>query len=160
MKPTFFFAVLILCGVSFSSFTNKPSTPAETVSKVVRFNERFFSLIVENDLSVVLTESSSNEIIIEGSEHAIKTLIVNVEDGKLNLSSLPFASHAGVTVYVPAAFLSKVNLYGNSRLSSSSVLNNARLHVLIAGEAKVHLRSNGKVTVEGTPDFDFIKQSK
>ena len=156
MKPKFFMAALLLCSLSFSAFAQK-SKSADPFSKLIRFDEGYSSLIIDEGISVVLTEGNSNEIIIKGVEKSVKKVTVKVDDGRLVLTNLQPGVQSDVKVYVPASFLNKVNINGASELTSASILNNPKLRVIVAGEGRVHLRSNGKVTVEGTDEFDFIR---
>lgn len=156
MKPKLFILVAALSTIGFSAVAQKAKY-AEPVTRSIHLKESFSSLVINNDISVVLTESSSEEIVIKGDESRIKKCKVQVDDGKLFLSYLQTNEKPDVQVYVPARFLNKVIINGKSELTSSSILSNAAIRVIIAGESKVHLRSIGKVTVEGTDDFDFIR---
>ena len=159
MKPKFFFTALLLGSLAFSAFAQK-SQPSDPVSKLIRLNEGYNSLVIEDDISVVLSESNSNEIIIKGEEKSVEKVKVKVDDGKLVLWYVPGAVPTAVKVFVPAAALSRININGKSDVTSASTLNNPKLRVIVAGEGKVHLRSNGKVLVEGTDEFDFIRMTR
>ena len=159
MKPKFIMTALLLCSLAFSAFAQK-SKPSDPVSKLIRLNEGYSSMVIEDDISVVLTESNSNEIIIKGEEKSVEKVKVEVDDGRLILSYVSAGVPAAVKVYVPAALLSRVNINGKSEVTSASTLNNPKLRVIVAGEGKVHLRSSGKVLVEGTDEFDFIRMTR
>jgi len=154
MKPKFIMTALLLCSLAFSAFAQK-SKPSDPVSKLIRLNEGYSSMVIEDDISVVLTESNSNEIIIKGEEKSVEKVKVEVDDGRLILSYVSAGVPAAVKVYVPAALLSRVNINGKSDVTSAS-----KLRVIVAGEGKVHLRSSGKVLVEGTDEFDFIRMTR
>ena len=57
---------------------------------------------------------------------------------------------------MPAGLLSKIDVYGKAKLSSENTLSNEKLKVILADEATINIRSQGKVIVEGTSEIDFV----
>jgi hypothetical protein len=155
MKPRLFLPLLLATTISFSSFANTTSH-TEPASRVVSLKEKYTSMVIESDLAVVLTESNSTEIVLKGNERDIKKVRVKVQDGNLILTSLDYIIKPDVTIYVPANLLTRINVNGKARLSSDNTLSNEKLKVVIADEATVNLRSQGKVIVEGTSEIDFV----
>ena len=155
MKPKLILPLLLASAISFSSFANSVNHK-EPASKVVSLQEKYTTMLIESDLAVVLTESNSNEIVLKGDERDIKKVKVKVEDGKLILTSLTQSFKPDVTIYVPAGLLSKIDVYGKAKLSSENTLSNEKLKVILADEATINIRSQGKVIVEGTSEIDFV----
>jgi len=145
----------MLLAVSFSAFAQKSSV-SDPVSKTVKLDETFTSLLITNDLSVILTESASNEIVIEGDARDIKKVEVSIVDNRLVLASSRPQVRLDVKVYVPAAFLNKVYIDGKANLSSSSTLRNKNLRIFLSEEAIINVKSFGKVTVETSSEIDFV----
>ena len=156
MKPKFLSFLLLFCVITFSAYAQKKQLP-EPVSKAIRLDGSFTSLIVEDDLFVVLTESNSGELIVTGNEQDVKKLKAQLDGGQLVLSFMPSFTQPDIKIYVPAGLLRKINVNGKSHLTSAFVLTNPNLSVIVGGEGKVALQSNGKLTVLGNHDYDFIR---
>lgn len=151
MKPTFFFICLLVSSLSFSAFAQKP---VQQSSKTIHFKEIFTNVTIDDDMTIVLTEGSSDKVTVEGDA---KALNATVADGRLYLSAKNPRLADGIKVYVPAGFVSKVYMNGNGSLSSASVLANQKIKIYLASEAKIHVRSTGNVTVETIDEIQFIK---
>ena len=156
MKLKKLFICLLLCAAGVGAFAQHGKA-IDPVSKTISLSESFTSLTVENDFSVMLTESSSAEIRLEGDARDIKLTDAFVADGQLVLSFRKPNIKPDVTVYVPAGLLNKVNITGNATVRSSSVLQNKKLQILLAGEGKVNIKSTGTLTVEAESGIDFVK---
>ena len=138
-------------GASFA----QPAKPETTASKTIHLSGSAAVLFVEGDVSVVLTDSKTTDLVVEGDAREIKALRVNMEEGRLSLSSA--ASLAQLKVYVPSAGLTRINLLGKSILRSASVLQNPNLKIVLDGEGIVNLSSTGKLVIESTDAFDFVR---
>lgn len=156
MKPKIYLLGLLFCTACTATFAQK-GRPAQPVSTTVHLSEAVRTLFVENDITVVLTERKSDDVIAEGDARDVKALRVQVDDGRLSLSSSSATSLAGLKVYVPAAHLLKINLQGKSILRATATLQNPALKVVLDGEGIVTLSSTGKLVIEGTSDFDFVQ---
>ena len=126
----------------------------EPETKVIQLKEIITSLAVENDIHVVLTETKSGEILVEGQVNALD---IHVSDGQLQLAKKYEKLNAPLKVYVPATYLSKVYMNGTGSLSSSTVLTSPRIKVILSGESTIAIRSAGNVTVETMNDIQFVK---
>ena len=155
MKPKLILPLLLAGAISFSSFAN-PVNDKEPASKVVNLKEAYTSLVIESNIKVVLMESSASDVTLTGDERDIKKVRVRVSDGKLILTSLDQIVKPDVTVYIPANLLTRIDVNGKAQLSSAQILSNQKLKVVLADEATINLRSQGKVVVEGTSEIDFV----
>ncbi|HYO21115.1 MAG TPA: DUF2807 domain-containing protein [Flavisolibacter sp.] len=151
MKPTIFFLALLLSSLTFSAFAQKTS---QNETKLIQLKEVFTSMSVDNDIDVVLTESKTGEMVVEGNA---KLLDMRLSDGHLSLSKKQLGVSAPIKVHVPASYLSKIFMNGNGTLSSSAVLSNQKMKILLAGEAKIAVKSTGSVTVETAEEIQFVK---
>ena len=155
MKQKFLLICLMLSAMGFSSFAQN-SKVSEPFSKTVKLKEECTSLVIEDNLSVILTESASNNITIVGDIRDVKKTGVSITDGRLVLSYALRDLPSEVKVYVPAALLGKVFINGKGTLSSSTVLKNKTLKIFLAEEGKVNNRSLGNVIVEPMNDICFV----
>lgn len=157
MKPKIFILSILFGAVFTSAFAQKPQATAPPVQTNVHLGQPAHVLFVENDITVILTDDDTNDVTVEGDARDVKALQVDLNDGNLFLSSASAANKTGVKVYVPAKQLIKVHLSGKSILRSAAVLQNKSLKIVLDGEGIVNLSSTGKVVIEGTNDFDFVK---
>lgn len=151
MKPKFFFICLLFSTIGLSAFAQK-TAPQDT--KKIQLTETVTTLIVEDDITVVLTDSKADYVSVEGNPKAVQA---NIVDGQLVLSARRSFGTSDVTVYVPAGQLSKVFLNGTGSLSSSEILSNQRIKIFLASEAKINVRSKGSVSVETHDDIQFVR---
>ena len=153
MKPQTLLIGLLL---GTAAFAQKQTTEAP-VTTTVHLTEATRTLYVESDVTVILTGNETSDVVIEGDARDLKTLRAKAADGTLSLFVPLESSAARLKVYVPASQLSKVYLFGKSVLRSETVLQNPKIKIILAGESVVNVSSVGKVLIEGSDDFDFIK---
>lgn len=151
MKPKFLFLCLLLSTIGLSAFAQKMA-PQDT--KKIQLTETVTTLYVEDDITVVLTDSKADHLSVEGDAKAV---LATITDGQLVLSARKTYGATGVTVYVPAGSLSKVFLNGTGSLSSSEILSNQRIKIFLASEAKINVKSKGSVSVETQDDIQFVR---
>lgn len=156
MKPKIFILGLLLCTACTAAFAQK-TKPEHPVSTTVHLTEVPRALFVDNDVSVILTDGKTADVTIEGDARDVKAVRVKMNDGDLLLSSSFGQSMAGLKVYVPATQLAKINLFGKSVLRSTATLQNPHLKIIVDGEGIVNVSSAGKVVIESTDGYDFVK---
>jgi len=150
MKPKFLFLCLLLSSIGLSAFAQK-TAPQD---KKIHLTETTTTLVVEDDITVILTDSKADYLSVEGDPKAVLATIV---DGQLTLSARKSYGGSNVTVYVPAGHLSKVFLNGTGNLTSSDVLSNQKIKIYLASEAKINVKSKGAVSVETQDDIQFVR---
>lgn len=154
MKPKILLIGLLL---GTAAFAQKPAKEAP-VSTAVHLHEAVRALYVESDLTVILTGGQTTDLVVEGEARDVKAVRVRAGDEGLSLSMPGEARANGLKIYVPATQLTNVHLFGKSVLRSSTVLQNSKLKIVLAGEGIVNLSSAGKVLIEGSDGFDFVKR--
>ena len=150
MKPILFFVSLLVSSLSFSAFAQKSSIE-ETPAKVIQFKEVFTMVSVDDNLEVVLTNGSSDNILVDDNVKA------TLSEGHLYVSAKNPQLAAGNKVLIPANFLSRVYMNNNGSLRSETVLSNQKVKIYLASEAKINVRSLGNVSVETVGDILFVK---
>lgn len=156
MKKRFFtIALALITSLGTALATGKESK--EPASYKIQLEKRFTSLQIDNDINVVLTNSTSNEIVVEGNMPDIKSVAATVADGRLSLWMTGAKRGNTVTVYVPASMLDFISVNGESQLSTNTVLSNPKLEVEVNGLCKIHIRSVGKVYVSNLSEYEFKK---
>lgn len=150
MKPILIAISLLVSSLNFSASAQKVAGP-EKPPKVIQFKENFTAVTVDDDLEIILTDGASDKITADGDVRAM------VSDGHLYVSARNPRLAARTKVFIPSAFLSKVNMNGNGSLGSAVVLQNKKVRILLASEAKINVRSFGNVSVETVDDIQFVK---
>ena len=150
MKPKLFFLCLLVSVFSFSAFAQENAGVDKTV-KTIHFNEAFTSVSIDDDVNVILTEGSSDKVVIDGD------VIATVIDGHLYLAARNPRLASGLKIYVPSSLVTQVYVNGNGSLTSGDVLSNPKMKVYLTSEARINLRSLGAVTIETVDDIQFVK---
>jgi hypothetical protein len=150
MKPTLIFICLLVSSLSFSAFAQK-SGVQDKPAKTIHFKEVFTNVSIDDDVNVILTEGSSDKVVVEGD---VKATVV---DGHLYVSARNPRLAYGMKVYVPASFLTRIYMNGNGSLTSANILSNQKMKIYLAAEARIDVRSTGNVTVETVDNIQFVK---
>lgn len=156
MKPKIFILGLLLCTAGTAAFAQK-TQPEVPVSTTVHLTEVPRALFVDNDVSVILTDSKTTDVVMEGDARDVKAVRVKMNEGTLSLYSSSGQSMAAVKVYVPATQLAKINLLGKTVLRSATTLQTPHLKIIVDGEGIVAVSSVGKVVIEDTDGYSFVK---
>lgn len=156
MKAKIFILGLLLCTMGTAAFAQK-TKPEVPVSTTVHLTEVPRALYVDNDVAVILTDSKTAEVTVEGDARDVKAVRIKMNEGALSLYAASGQSMAAVKVYVPASQLAKINLLGKTVLRSATTLRNPHLKIVVDGEGIVAVSSVGNVVIEGTDGYDFVK---
>lgn len=150
MKKTFF---LLLLGIT--AFLMPVSAADQPRLLKIRFDQYFNRLEVDDHVTVVLTNESSNEISIEGEKAQAGKIRAAVRKNKLYIWMAGEKTDRQVTVYVPARYLKEVVVNGHSDISTASTLYNAGMVVYVNGRCRLDLHSMGRIIVKGSGDYEF-----
>lgn len=159
MKQLIIIAVSLLC---FNLVAGAGSIDNCKYRYIIKAKHSFASIVINNDIDVVLTECSDAEIYVAGDRKDIATVSYFVKKGILYIQSKGSSLKGKVTVHVPVSHLQLVEINGNSTLTSNGTLNSRLLKVVVNGEAKFDIKSFGKILVEADESIDvnFEEQNK
>ncbi|MCX6319425.1 MAG: DUF2807 domain-containing protein [Bacteroidetes bacterium] len=151
MIKTFVAALFLINGLSARAFFNEPrfDTVHVTIPAPVT------TLVVNDDITVILTNESGKEITVAVAEEQSIPVQVELESGTLRLSRKKYSTSSPLVVYVPSANLRSVHMNGTGLLSGEGVISLKKLYVHINNECRVSLRTIGKISIISWGDIDF-----
>jgi hypothetical protein len=147
--------ILLLSVFSVARFGFAASVNVEPPLMKISFDRSFTSLEVEDNIAVVLTNETGNEISLAGDKEYVKRVRAAVKRGRLYIWLTGSEKGERVTVYVPAALLRQVVINGDSYVSTASTLNNAGMLVVVNGACKLFIKSRGRIDISGTSEYEF-----
>jgi Putative auto-transporter adhesin, head GIN domain len=147
-------AVYLLCitATGFTSRDEKKDNSSKTATKSII---AYQSLVINDDIDVVLTEADSTNISVTGTLKDIQSVSHFTKKGVLYVHSKKGSLRGKVTVHLSVNNLKQVEINGMSSVTSNGTLNSRKLKVRVNGEAIVHLKTFGKFVVEGDERFDL-----
>lgn len=151
MKKLFILTVSLVA-LTASTFAG---TDNKIISTVLAKGVVYEMIVVNNDIDVVLTESTVNEIMVTGEEESVKLVKHHVKKGILTIGSKTGSLKGKATVYISVSGLKKLEVNGKSKIISQGSLNSKCLKVIVNGEAKFDLKNNGQIIFESDEDIDL-----
>ncbi|HEX4877341.1 MAG TPA: DUF2807 domain-containing protein [Chitinophagaceae bacterium] len=126
----------------------------------INLEKNFYYLEVNDHISVVLTNETGGEIVIDGDRVLARKVRAVVKKNRLYIWLAGNSRGETVTVYVPALLLKQVVINGDSRINTATTLNNSALDIVVNGACRLNLRSRGKIAISGTNEFEFTEENK
>ncbi|HLP38723.1 GIN domain-containing protein [Lacibacter sp.] len=128
---------------------------AENITREMDLTASVYSIEVNDDINVVLTQSTDKKLRITGEEKDSKAVLLDQKNGRVRLVSKKGSLKNKVTVYVPVQNLLKLVINGKSYVRSNGVIASKNLQVTVAGEAKVEINNLGDIAFEADQDIDL-----
>jgi hypothetical protein len=121
---------------------------------VIKAKHSYQTIVINNDIDVVITESALTEIYVSGTYF--------VKKGVLYIQSKNGSLKGKATVHVPVSNLKQIEINGRSTVTSNGTLSSSLLKVLVNGEARFDLKNFGEILFEADEaiDLNFEKQNK
>lgn len=145
--------LLIAAGNAFATPADNTAAYSRPADHIARGS--YHSIVVEDDIDLVLTESDLAGITVVANDKVKNDVRFKIVDGVLHINSTGKSLRNKAIVYVPVSNLEKLEINGQSRVTSSGILNSPLLKVIIRGEAAINLRSNGDVQVDGDEETEL-----
>lgn len=154
---------LIICllaiTATLSSFSQSLTNENYGVRKI-KSTEAIKSLVVNDEVSVVLLNSSSDAITIEGDKNAIELYSIELKKNSLTITNNSKENRTAAIVYVPAGLIDQVTINGNSAVTSKETLRNKHIAVWMNGTSNFWVKTYGKVYVQAAEGFDYTYVTK
>lgn len=128
---------------------------AENITREMDLTSSVYNIEVNDDINVVLTQSTEAKLRITGEEKDSKAVLLNQKNGRVRLFSKKGSLKNRVTVYVPVQNLHKLIINGKSYVRSDGVIASKKLLVTIGGEAKVEINNLGDIAFDADQDIDL-----
>ena len=150
-------AILFTAGISaFASGTN----PIVTTVKEITYQMSFDKIIVEDDIDLVLQESTNKLISISGDEADVQKLDWKIKKNVLYIKSSNGSLKNKVTVKISVNQLKEILIDGETALTSFGYLASPKLSVLVEGDGYVALKNAGAIYVRNGASTTFeVKKS-
>jgi hypothetical protein len=152
MKKLFF----MLIAVAFAGVAVKANEGTIPDYKVRNWTatQKFRSIEVSGDISVVLIEDNASVVSVQGKTKMVDMAKIEVKDGVLHVYGKRGPWRNRTVVYIPVQQLSRITVKGASEIASMGVLNSDHLHIRIEGTCKVSVKNKGLVTVDNDDDYE------
>jgi hypothetical protein len=128
---------------------------AENITREMDLTASVYSIEVNDDINLVLTQSTDAKLRITGEEKDSKAVLLDQKNGRVRLLSKKGSLKNRVTVYVPVQNLRKLVINGKSYVRSNGVIASKSLQVTVAGEAKVEINNLGNIAFDADQDIDL-----
>ncbi len=150
---------MMAIAIATAAFAGTGTDPNNS-TRIVRTENNIRSLVVNGKTSVVLVNTASKEIVIEGMEDAIDQILVLEKNGELSITNHSKKGRTAALVYVPAMLINKISMNGNGAVSSTETLYNSKIDVLVNGDCKLWIKTYGDVSVDATPEYDYTFETR
>ena len=117
--------------------------------------EKYNSIVVSGDISIVLIEDNASVVSIQGKEKMVDQACLEVKEGVLYVHGKKGPWRNKTVVYIPVQKLRRITLTGASEVASMGILNSERLHIRVEGCCKVSVKNKGVVTVDNDSDYEI-----
>jgi Putative auto-transporter adhesin, head GIN domain len=157
MKPILILVTLIATAINVHATGKDSLTRIRNWSAPATFN----TIIVNDDVDVMLIEDSSSVISVEGLTKFVDAIQLQVINGNLVISSTKQNINGRAFVFVPVHQLKSIVIKGISEVHSIGILQSPNLQVYIENICLVSIRNNGLVKVGNNENFEleYIKNS-
>lgn len=140
MKRKFFLSLLAI------GFTALSASAAPDPERLVLTVGNVEHLSIEDNIDVILIQGAPDNYSIMMDQKTSDKLNLRLSNNKLAVSLRNSVSKKEkFTVYIYVNNLRTVTLDGESVLKTFGSLNSPKIELFIGGDAKAHLRSNGKI---------------
>jgi hypothetical protein len=151
------FAVLILA-VQVAGFGQAKEAKTKHSSPIV-IEEEIKSISISDNLDVIFIQNTLENETVKVQSGAVGKIKASMINGTLFLSATKRVTEGErLLVYVNVNRLEELRLKGNAFAISYDILHSDNLEINISKEAKVMLRSNGKVEVNSPGSYQLSKE--
>lgn len=154
MKRVLTMVTAIILTTSLSAFATGNERPEK---KRASYELSFNKLQVQDGIDIVLVESSSKAIELQGADEALDRVNWSIKNGVMTVSSKKGSLKGKVKMVVNVNNLRELHVRDGSEVSTDGQLNSAELNIYLDGDAFISIKSAGdiKVTKIGDTDIDI-----
>lgn len=137
---------------SLSGFGNTGATKLIVTKKAISFEGSFQDVLIDGDISLVLTNDPAGTLMIEGCEKDVNRVTCRVKNNKLIIDAGSSSNCNELTVYLSAARLLSMRINGDADISSMGVIKSDELRISMNGKVTVKVKTTGNLSFD-TPDY-------
>jgi putative autotransporter adhesin-like protein len=158
MKQRFLFFIALFSLVQVSAFSQSKSNDKK--EPVIYSEDEIRSISVSDGVDVILIQGKEDRQSVKLPDESLGLVKVNFSRGNLQLTKKNRFSNERVLVYVEVYALQNITLKGNSFITSKGILDIDNLEVNLDGEARIAIRSKGKLKVNAPSDYQLVQEEK
>jgi len=159
MKQKFTVIAILLLLVQVNSFAQKEPKTSLAISLPLVVEEGIYSLVVSDNIDVVLIPESADNVKVKATNAVISKLKVAYSEGRLFLDATKnVKKDERLVVYVWVNDLENLTLRGDSYAISQGILQGRDLHISLSKQASVSLKSKGNVWFDEPTNHQVLKQ--
>ena len=163
VMKTFFFTALLLSILQVSFAGNPDSIICDSVSIT-----GYHHLIASSSVNVVLVNSRTHFVYIEGTAAAIASVKVKQEGATLYISRKGMSAKGKVLVYLPVSLLESIEANDGAKVCSYDAVKGDTLILIASGQSSIRImsdanivhsvsNSNGEVQLFETCNYSFAQ---
>lgn len=124
--------------------------------KEINSNHAFESIEVKGDVTVILTNEQTNNIMLRGNDKDIR-LVNTIEKGKnMEINAEKKRTASRLIVYLPATDMRSLKVTGNAQIFSSGNIAVDNLEIILNGASMVKVNCYGNLRVTPAEGFELI----
>lgn len=158
MKQKFLFFIALFSLVQLTAFSQKKENDKR--EPVIYSEEEIRSISVSEGVDVILLQGIEERQSVKLPDESLGLVKINLSRGTLQLSKKNKFSKERVLVYVEVYALQSITLKGNSFVTSKGILEADNLQVNLDGEARLAIRSKGKIKINAPNDYQLVQEEK
>lgn len=110
---------------------------------------------VWGNVTVMLTDATSDKLLLEGNAKNFNRVKATVNDGRLEITAVKKKSLSKLIIYVPAKDAKSLIVNGDAEIFG--VVRTDDLKILLNGASKVRVRYSGKLKIEPADGYDLME---
>lgn len=158
MKQRFLFFIALFTLVQVSAFSQSNSNDKR--EPVIYSEEQIRSITVADGVDVILIQGRDDRQSVKLPDESLGLVKLSFSRGNLQLAKKNKFSNERVLVYVEVYALEDITLKGNSFITSKGILDVDNLEVNLDGEARIAIRSRGKLKINAPSDYQLVQEEK
>ena len=148
---------LVLVSYSFAQDQGKNGM----FTRVIEAESGIRNITVSENIDLVLYNASPEEVKVSVPREQLDKIKITYSNGNLQISAKGFfKTNERIYVYAWVNSLESLTLRGNSSTRSNDILDASNLRVNIQDEARVALRSRGKVKVNAPVNYHRLEEER
>ena len=147
-------SLLLLC--SFKPGENIGMLKSPVVRKEFKVDNAFKSILLEGNISLVLTNDPAGTVIIEGKKKELNKINPVFKNNILVIDANQKNIFAKITINLSALAVETIQLNGDGYISSIDFIQSDHLHMSLNGNIRVKVRTLGKISFDAPDDIELL----
>ena len=132
-----------------------PVGQSAIVHQEINNREGFDNVEIAGEVTVVLTNSQSRNIILQGSSKDVSIVKTTEKDRTLEINAEKKRTASKLIVYLPVADMHSLRVTGNAQIFSSGNIKVDDLEIILNGDAMVKVYCYGNLKVKPAEGYEL-----